>query len=114
VSDAGSPDDEAPPPEGDGAVAVPIEGELDLHTFAPRDVPSVVEEYVRECVQRGLREVRLVHGRGRGVQRAVVHRALRGLTEVAAFSDAAPSSGGWGATIVRLRGPSPADKTAVE
>jgi DNA-nicking Smr family endonuclease len=81
---------------------IPITGELDLHAFAPREIPSVVEEYVRACRERGLSEVRLVHGRGRGVQRAVVQRVLRGLAGVASFHDAPPSSGGWGATIARL------------
>jgi DNA-nicking Smr family endonuclease len=88
----------------DGApVEIPITGELDLHPFAPRDVPSVVEEYLRECRARGICEVRLVHGRGKGVQRAVVKRLLRSLAEVEAFGDAPPGSGGWGATLLRLR-----------
>jgi DNA-nicking Smr family endonuclease len=83
---------------------VPITGELDLHAFAPRDVPSVVEEYLRACREKGLRLVRLVHGRGRGVQRAEVRRVLRRMTaEVESFADAPPASGGWGATLVSLR-----------
>ena len=60
----------------DEPVRIPIEGELDLHAFQPRDIPSVVEEYLNEAHAAGLREVRLVHGRGIGVQRAVVHRTL--------------------------------------
>src|SRR5437667_12311509 len=83
---------------------VPVEEELDLHTFAPRDVPSVVEEYLRACRERGLMLVRLVHGRGRGVQRAEVQRVLRRMAaEVEWFGDAPPASGGWGASLVRLR-----------
>ena|SRR5437867_935943 len=83
---------------------VPVEEELDLHTFAPRDVPSVVEEYLRACREKGLNLVRLVHGRGRGVQRAEVRRVLLRMTaEVESFADAPPASGGWGATLVRLR-----------
>jgi DNA-nicking Smr family endonuclease len=90
--------DEPPP------VRLPIAEELDLHSFAPRDVPSVVEEYVRACREEGRRLVRLVHGRGRGVQRAEVRRVLRRLSaDVEAFDDAPPASGGWGATLVRLR-----------
>jgi len=81
---------------------VPITDELDLHAFAPRDIPSLVEEYVRACRERGLPRVRLVHGRGRGVQRAVVQRVLRSLPGVASFHDAPPPSGGWGATIAEL------------
>jgi len=87
----------------DDAVVLPLAGELDLHAFAPRDIPSVVEEYVRACAERGVASLRLVHGRGNGVQRAVVRRVLARLPEVAAFDDAPPASGGWGATLVRLR-----------
>jgi DNA-nicking Smr family endonuclease len=83
---------------------LPITEELDLHAFAPRDVPSVVEEYLRACREQGVLLVRVVHGRGRGVQRAEVHRVLRCMTEeVEGFTDAPPPSGGWGATLVRLR-----------
>jgi len=89
--------------DGEAPFVLPLAGELDLHAFAPRDVKSVVEEYVRACHERGLRELRLVHGRGRGVQRAEVRRLLATLAVVESFADAPPSSGGWGATIVRLR-----------
>jgi DNA-nicking Smr family endonuclease len=89
-------------------VVVPLTGELDLHAFAPRDVTSVVREYVAVCRQAGLRELRLVHGRGRGVQRALVRRVLRELGEHD-VADAPPASGGWGATCVRLRDARDAD-----
>ena len=81
--------------------AVPIEPELDLHTFAPRDVRSVVAEYVRAAAEAGLREVRLVHGRGIGVQRAAVHATLERHPLVAAFHDAPESH--LGATVATLR-----------
>lgn len=84
-------------------IDVPITGELDLHSFAPRDIPSLVEEYVRACREKGLLLVRLIHGRGKGVQRAEVRRVLRRLESVASFADAPPASGGWGATLVELR-----------
>lgn len=84
------------------AFVVPLTGELDLHNFAPRDIPSVVEEYVRACREKGVLELRLVHGRGQGVQRAVVRRVLEHLDGVLAFDDAPPSRGGWGATLLRL------------
>ena len=84
-------------------VALPITGELDLHAFAPRDVASVALEYLQACRERDILLVRLVHGRGKGVQRAEVRRVLDGLPWVEMFHDAAPSSGGWGATIVRLK-----------
>jgi DNA-nicking Smr family endonuclease len=100
---AGDPPEDADP----GApVEVPITGELDLHSFAPRDVEGVVADYLDACRERGLPEVRLVHGRGRGVQRAVVRRLLAARADVESFRDAPPGSGGWGATLVRLRAPS--------
>jgi DNA-nicking Smr family endonuclease len=95
-----TPEDAGAEPEG--AVEIPVTGELDLHAFAPRDVPSVVEEYVAACRERGLTLVRLVHGRGTGAQRAVVRRALARLPGVRSFADAPPGSGGWGATLVVL------------
>ena len=84
---------------------VPLTGELDLHAFSPRDIPSVVEEYVLACRERGILRLRLVHGRGRGVQRAVVRRKLSSMDAVAAFADAPPAAGGWGATSVVLKPP---------
>jgi DNA-nicking Smr family endonuclease len=92
----------------DDPVELPITGELDLHAFAPADIPSVVEEYLAACRERGILDVRLVHGRGKGVQRAVVRRLLASLEGIEGFIDAPPSSGGWGATLVHL---SPAKKT---
>lgn len=85
------------------AVEVPITGELDLHAFAPRDIPSVVEEYLEACRERGILRVRLVHGRGKGVQRAVVRRLLGELESILDFRDAPPLAGGWGATLVELK-----------
>ncbi len=84
------------------AVAVPLTGELDLHAFAPRDVASVVEEYVAACQERNILSLRLVHGKGKGVQRAVVWRVLRALEAVASFGDAPAERGGFGATLVNL------------
>ena len=79
---------------------VPIERELDLHTFSPRDVTSVVEEYVRAAHEAGLREVRLIHGRGIGVQRGLVQRTLDRHPLVAEFWD--DTRAHLGATIARL------------
>jgi DNA-nicking Smr family endonuclease len=80
---------------------IPIEGVLDLHTFNPRDIKSVVEEYVTAAWERGLREVRLIHGRGRGVQRGIVQQALERHPLVIEFWDAPESH--LGATVARLR-----------
>jgi len=84
-------------------VTVPIEDALDLHTFAPRDIPSVVQSYLEEAVKHGFAEVRLIHGKGRGVQRTVVQRLLEGHPLVLRFFGAPGERGGWGATVVVLR-----------
>ena len=81
---------------------VPIEGTLDLHTFAPRDIKSVVEEYVHAAHEAGLREVRLIHGRGKGVQRGIVQSALEAHPLVEQFWDAPESH--LGATVAALKG----------
>ena len=86
-------------------VILPIEDSLDLHTFSPRDIPDLVQDYLEACVRRGLREVRLIHGRGTGTQRRIVQSVLAKHPLVLAFADAPPERGGWGATIVRLRMP---------
>jgi dsDNA-specific endonuclease/ATPase MutS2 len=79
---------------------IPIDGTLDLHAFAPRDITSVVEEYVNEAHAAGLPEIRLIHGRGIGVQRAAVQQVLERHPLVAGFWDAPESH--LGATIARL------------
>jgi DNA-nicking Smr family endonuclease len=85
-------------------VVVPIEDALDLHPFAPEDIPDVVGSYIEAAAQAGLREVRVIHGRGRGVQRERVRRVLAAHPLVLEARDATPERGGAGATIVRLRG----------
>lgn len=80
---------------------IPIEDSLDLHPFAPRDIRSVVEEYVNAAHEAGLGEVRLIHGRGTGVQRVAVQRALERHPLVVEFWDAPESH--LGATVARLR-----------
>ena len=88
----------------EGPVEHPITGELDLHGFRPRDVGSLVPEYLRLCRERGILEVRVVHGRGVGELARSVHAILGRLPEVEAYSLATPAHGGAGATVVRLRG----------
>lgn len=94
-------DDETdcPPDE----VVVPIEDFIDLHAFRAREVRDVVESYLEAAVEAGFREVRLIHGRGIGVQREIVRSLLSRHPDVLDYADADPGRGGWGATVVRLR-----------
>ena len=86
-------------------VKLPVEDVLDLHAFVPKEIASVVEEYLWQCRQAGLCEVRLIHGKGTGTQRAIVRRLLINHPDVLAFAAAPPQAGGWGATVVRLKPP---------
>lgn len=79
-------------------VVIPITGELDLHTFAPREVREVLEAYVEACVERGLPSVRIVHGKGTGALRETVHAWLRKSPFVTKFNTCEAGEGGWGAT----------------
>jgi len=91
---------------GDEVVAVlPIEDVIDLHGFGARDVPDVVADYLEAAQERGFREVRLIHGRGKGVQRARVRALLARNPVVESFADAPATRGGWGATLVWLKAP---------
>lgn len=87
-------------------IVLPIEDSIDLHAFRPKDVPGVVEEYLEQCREAGLKEVRIVHGRGTGVQRNIVRAILQKHPLVLSFQDAPPEAGGWGATIAYLKGES--------
>ena len=89
----------------DDPVRIPIEDALDLHSFGPRDVASVVDEYLKAAHERGFREVRIIHGRGIGAQRSIVRAVLSRHLLVVSFTDAPPERGGWGATVVRLTPP---------
>ena len=75
---------------------------LDLHSFAPKEIPAVVETYLTEAYAKGFSTVRIIHGRGRGVQRARTQSVLRRTPFVRSFQDAPLEAGGWGATIVWL------------
>lgn len=83
-------------------VPIPIDGALDLHTFAPRDVKELVPDYLTACRERGILEVRIIHGKGTGALREYVHAVLRQLPWVRHFQLAGADRGGWGATIVVL------------
>ncbi|MCP4900994.1 MAG: Smr/MutS family protein [bacterium] len=82
---------------------MPVEDSIDLHSFPPRDITRVVEDYLEVAYERGFREVRLIHGRGIGVQRERVRSLLLKHAKVFEFHDAPPERGGWGATVVRLQ-----------
>ena len=84
-------------------VAIPITGELDLHTFRPSEVASLLEDYFAECQRRGLRRIRIVHGKGTGTLRETVQARLRRSPAVLCFGPGDETSGGWGATIVTLK-----------
>src|SRR4029077_19827126 len=89
-------DDEEP-------VRIPITDVFDLHTVPPRDVAPIVEEYLQEAHRLGFKALRIIHGRGIGVQREIVRSLLARTAFVESFSDAPLEAGGWGATIVTLR-----------
>jgi dsDNA-specific endonuclease/ATPase MutS2 len=84
-------------------VRIPITDVFDLHSVPPRDVRAVVEEYLLEARAAGFKALRIIHGRGIGVQREMVRTVLGRLEFVADFRDAPAEAGGWGATIVTLR-----------
>ena len=84
-------------------VKIDIEDVLDLHTFKPRDVPDLLEDYIFECIQAGIFSIRIIHGKGKGVQKKRVQKLLKINPKVKSFQDAPPEAGGWGATIVELK-----------
>jgi DNA-nicking Smr family endonuclease len=93
-------DEKVVPPE---SVELPIDGVLDLHTFAPRDIPDLVGSYLDECRQRGILSVRLIHGKGTGTQKNIVRKILDAHEAVKSFRTADETAGGWGATLVELK-----------
>jgi DNA-nicking Smr family endonuclease len=101
--DDGQEEEASLPVEEELVVAVPIEDSLDLHTFSPKEIKPLVEEYLYQCQRREFREVRIIHGRGTGTQRNIVRSLLARNPYVAEFKDSAPESGGWGATMVMLK-----------
>ena len=83
-------------------VTIDITGTLDLHTFIPKEIPDLIENYLSTCAANGIYEIRIVHGKGKGIMKARVHRILSRHPRVSHFKDAPPEAGGWGATLVEL------------
>jgi DNA-nicking Smr family endonuclease len=90
-------------PEQPAAVELEIDGVLDLHAFRPEDVAELVQDYLDECRRRGILEVRIVHGKGKGTLRRTVHAGLARRADVLGYKLAPAERGGWGATLVTLR-----------
>ena len=84
-------------------VVIPIEDHLDLHPYQPKEIASVVEEYLEQCREAGFCEIRLIHGKGKGVQRNIIRVLLEKHSNVESFHDAPIEAGSWGATIVILK-----------
>lgn len=85
-------------------VILEIDGELDLHTFSPRELKTLIPDYLEECRKKGIRQVRIVHGKGTGNLRRSVHSLLEGNPLVRHYRLAGSDLGGWGATLVLLAG----------
>ncbi len=101
-------------PRDGGPVRIPISGELDLHTFLPRETAQVIDAYIEACLERGIGAVRIIHGKGTGTLRETVHAHLRRHASVESFRLGDETSGGWGATLARLKKQQPPAGAACE
>ena len=100
------PGDRNPPAEeGDNeeAIVLPIDGVLDLHTFSPRELPDLLDDYLAACLEKDLLDVRIIHGKGKGILRDRVRAILSKHRLVESWHEAPLDAGGWGATLVRLK-----------
>jgi DNA-nicking Smr family endonuclease len=87
----------------DEPVELPVDGVLDLHTFQPAEAGAVVDAYIAACREQGIRDLRIIHGKGIGTLRGQVHALLRRHPGVESFQPAPEGAGGWGATLVRIK-----------
>lgn len=99
-------EDDQADPDPEAAVEIPIDGVLDLHWFSPRDIRTLVPDYIDECEKRGIYALRFIHGKGTGALRKGVHALLTRNPKVKSFKLAGMDGGGWGATVVDLHEPS--------
>ncbi len=83
-------------------IILPIEDVIDLHTFKPKEVPDLLDDYFQACIEAGIYSVRVIHGKGKGILKKRVQHVLQKNPLVASFQDAPPEAGGWGATLVAL------------
>jgi len=83
-------------------IQLPIEDVLDLHTFLPKEVPDLLDDYLEACISKGFSSVRIIHGKGQGVLRKRVQKHLKNHSLVRTVKTAPPEAGGWGATLVEL------------
>lgn len=90
-------------PEEPDTVHLPIDGTLDLHTFSPKELPALLDDYLEACLEEGIRDVRIIHGKGKGILRDRTHALLKKHRLVESFSLGGTEAGGWGATLVRLK-----------
>jgi len=88
-------------------IQIPIEDSLDLHTFQPGEIPELLDSYLRACVEKGILNVRIIHGKGKGFLRNRVQGLLGKHALVVSYKTAPPEAGGWGATLVQLKPGSP-------
>ncbi len=84
-------------------IEIPIDGILDLHTFSPKEVAGLLDDYIGECLARNILDLRIIHGKGKGILRDRVKAILSRHSRVESFSEAPLEAGGWGATVVRLK-----------
>ena len=87
----------------DELVKVPIDGVLDLHTFSPKELPDLLDDYFDACVEKRIFNVRIIHGKGKGILRDRVRSILKKHSLVESFKNAPPEAGSWGATLVKLK-----------
>ena len=89
----------------DEPIDMPIDGTLDLHTFRPGEIKNLIPDYIGACLENGIYEIRIIHGKGTGTLRKIVHSILNNHPDVINFHHEGGSGGGWGATVVDLKKP---------